>query len=392
MRALLLACAVAGVAAVPVAAHATVNVPASSVLPVQRLQRDTGPRATLTTEHFDISYNSERLNAAQATAAGKIAEAGWKRCEELFLGKPEFLKGRIRLNLTPNFLGATGFATPPDSEAGSAPLIGVRYADLEYLGLTGDYVLTHEIAHVFSGVAASTSLGEGIADWAAGEYSGLPMRPWWGVTLQKAGLWIEPDAFFITGDFPARPEVDEVIRTSQYVESGLLVRYLVGRFGWEKVRQFAGEYSAARGTLESNADRAERPAPRSARGRANDPRRPPDATAVRATFQKAFGESWEQLRAAWEREMTAETPPADQAARLVLGQRIYGTVRNFEMWTLRSGGISSEASSVVRAAFTEANRSLLRGDLTGANVAYQRARGIVERLRRPQIIALAATQ
>lgn len=386
MRALLLAVALTGVAT----AHAAVPVAAlPGTLPVQQLQQDAGPRATAKTEHFEISYNPQRLSAEQAAEAGRLAEGGWKRCETLFLGKPASIT-RIRLNLTPNFQGATGFAAQPSNEEEEkTPLIGVRYAELEYLGPTAEYVLTHEIAHVFSGASASTSLGEGIADWAAGEYSGLPMHPWWGATLREAGLWIEPEAFFITGNFEARPEVDEVIRTAQYVESGLLVRYLVGRFGWDKVRQFAGEYNTARGRLTSNEDRAALPAPRSprARGSANDPRRPPDAAAVRATFQKAFGEPWERLREGWEREMKAEAPPHDQAERLVLGQRIYGSVRNFEMWALRQRGLSSEQRGVVQAAFTEANRSLARGDLASAATAYNRARAIVESLRRPQIVA-----
>ena len=82
--------------------------------------------------------------------------------------------------------GATGYARPGDLRSADpkrASLIGVRYAELDYLGIGAEYVLTHEIAHIFSGKLAGSALGEGIADWATGFFNGVPMAPWWG-TIQ----------------------------------------------------------------------------------------------------------------------------------------------------------------------------------------------------------------
>ena len=358
-------------------------------LPVQRLERTPeGSTATLSSEHFEVVYSPLRLTAAQAEEARRLAEQGWVHCEKLFGTAPE---GKIRLDLTPNFWGATGFARPGDPKSRNPkemPLIGVRFPDLQYLGLNAQYVLTHEIGHIFSGKLASSALGEGIADWAASGFSGIPTSPWWGRELRQAGLWLDPEAFFITGEFEASPEVNALIRTAQYGESGLLVRFLVDRFGWEKVRAFAEEYGAARGRLESNADRRTmqlRGRPRSGQ---RDPRLPPDAAAVRSTFERHFGQSWNRLLSEWELAMANDPAPPALARRLVLGQSIYGAVRNYEMWLIgQRVGPSAETRSLVRETFTRANRLVAEGDFTGAAEALREARSLVDQLRRPRSVA-----
>jgi hypothetical protein len=370
---------------------ATAREPARAAVRVQRLQPiPVGRSSTLDSEHFEIVYDTRRLSPDGAEEARRVAEAGWARCEKLFGSAPE---GKLRLDLTPNFYGATGFAKPGDPKARDAderPMIGVRYSELDYLGLRGDYVLTHEIGHVFSGKVAGSALGEGIADWAAGNFAGIPMRPWWGAALRRAGLWLDPDAFFITGEFEPRPEVDEVIRTAQYVESGLLVQFLVERFGWAKTAAFAAEYGKLRGRLNSNADRKTLKTPRDFQPRPDrpDPRLPPDASALRAVWERHFGLGWDKLRAEWEGRMEGEAPPAGQAERLVLAERIYGAVRNWEMWTLeQKPAPDKETRTLVREAFTRANRALASGDLAEAARAYEQARAMVEQLRRPKSVA-----
>ena len=65
--------------------------------------------ATLESEHFHIVYNPARVTPAQAEEARSVAEGAWTKCSRLFKGEP----GRsIRLDLTPDFTGATGFAIP----------------------------------------------------------------------------------------------------------------------------------------------------------------------------------------------------------------------------------------------------------------------------------------
>src|SRR5207302_1867798 len=104
----------------------------------------------------------DQLKPAQVEEARDLAEAAWQKCRRLFDSEP---RQKIRLDLSPDFTGATGFARPGDpksSDPRRAPLVAVRYAELDFLGISGPFVLTHEIGHVFSGELAGTALGEGI--------------------------------------------------------------------------------------------------------------------------------------------------------------------------------------------------------------------------------------
>lgn len=354
----------------------------AALTPVQRLEKDSGPTSTRESAHFKLRYNPQRLSAGAAAEAERLAETGWQTCVKRFGYEPE---QKITLDLTPLFQGATGFAYPP--KQGQEPFIGVRYGELDYLGIDGEYVLTHEIAHVFSRELAGTALGEGIADWGAGRFSSLPMRQWWGEALRQEGLWIDPEAFFISGDFPSSPEVNAVIRTSQYVEAGLLIQFLVDRYGWEKFRGFALDYHKARGRLISSEERARQPDRGSARPPDRDfSRRAISPDAVRETFAKAFGASWLEIRKEWERGMAAESPKPQERERLALGMRLYGAVRNYEMWLIDQRRVpSSEVQKVVRKAFTEAHLTLREGDLPGARAKYALALVMVDRLKRPAI-------
>lgn len=378
--------------AVRAGAERVVPAPAR-VAVIQRL----GPAAPgverLTSEHFDLQYDPERLTKEQVGEAQRLAEAAFVHNHALFGSAPDY---RLRIDLTPDFQGATGFFKPGDPTAKDVnrrPFIGVRFGELDYLGLPAQYVLRHEIAHWFSGELAGGPLGEGIADWAAGEFAEVPARPWWGEELRKAGLWIDPEAFFITGDFDEPAEVDAPIRTANYAESALLIRFLVDRFGWEKFRAFAAEYGDVRGPLTSNEVRRRLRAPRFPRRsepetRRRDPRLPPDATAVRALFEKHFGKPWPQLRADWETSMRAEPAPPEQAENLVLAFRIYGAIRNYEMWLIQQRTAPSrEWQQAVRQAFTTANRLRKQGDYPATRGALANARSLVQQLREPRVIA-----
>ena len=72
--------------------------------------------------------------------------------------------------------------------------------------------------------------------------------------------------------------------------------------------------------------------------------------------------------------------------RMILGQRTYGAVRNYEMWLVQQRAQpSAEVQAVVRQTFTDANAALRRGDVPAARAAYTRARAMVDQLRRPVI-------
>lgn len=335
----------------------------------------------LTSEHLRVRYEPSAVTREQAEQARAAGERAWERCTTVFPAAPAH---RVVLNLTPDFEGATAYARPGDlksTDPKRASLIGLRLLDLEYLGVGLDYVLTHEMAHVFSGRMAGTPLGEGIADWAASSFYGIPLAPWWGTALSRAELWVSPDALFITGDYEAPAEVDPRTRAAEYTEAALLVRFLVQEYGWERFAAFAPKYAEARRTLRGNEADPGGWSPFERRG----PRRaPPSAERVRRTFADAFGQPWTAIRDRWEAEMAADPVPAPAAARLVLGEEIYGTIRNYEMWCLRHPGKAPQtARDRIRTAFTEANRALAAGDLSTAEARLLAARQLVRDLKEP---------
>jgi hypothetical protein len=361
--------------------------------------------ARLESAHFRIQYDRAQLTPEQATAARDAAERGWGQCAKQFGSSPS---APVQLDLSPDFAGATGFAR---RLPGRGWEVAIRYADLDYVGLSGEYVLTHEVAHVFSGSLAGSPLGEGIADWATGTFNQIPMAPWWGKALRQADLWVDPDGLFITGEYPAATEVEARGRTAQYSEAALLVRFLVDRFGWGRFARFAARYSEARRTLLSNAqlryprnfarppyERAPgAPVPLLLQSRPSTPpaqrstARWPDPERVRRVFAEVLDESWDSLRARWLAEMDAAPLPTEAAARLVLGQQIYGAIRNYELWVVRQRIALKETDRhAIREAFTAANRALGKGDLKVASELLREATALVARLRQPESGAAAA--
>ncbi len=376
-------------------------------------------RRKLDSTHFTLIYDARRLSQKQAIEAQSLVEAGWNRCAGLFgqsAVEAEFPLPlhKIQLDLTPSFIGFTGRtftrylisqSQSVRSAKGSKKIvkpverkyqpaaIAVRYAELDYLGLRADYVLTHEIGHVFSGSLyrqaavegiGATSLGEGIADWAAGSFGGLPLRPWWGKTLRKTGLWIAPDAFFISGNYHDRPGIDARDLTARYTESALLVQFLVSRFGWPKFHAFALDYSRQRGALDSNESRR-RFAQRYKfqwRSKSRDPRQAPDAKSVEATFLQHFGVPWPQLRTEWATEMEEELAPPQQAEQLVLARETYAAIRDYEMWLAGLAQPPAPAThAAIRAAFVRCNSALNKQQTASASRYLQQANRLVKQLR-----------
>jgi hypothetical protein len=326
------------------------------------------PAQRLQSEHFVIHYDPDRLDAATAATARDAAERGYAHCLRVFGTEP---RTPIECDLTPDFLGATGFAVPERQ-----PRMGVRFPDLAYVGLNGQYVLTHEIAHIFSGKSAGGPLGEGLADFVAGGFSEIPLSPWWGGTLRRRSLWVDPDGLFITGNYPASTELDARLRVARYTEPALLIQFLVGEFGFERFLRFLPAYARARVTVASN----EEPRGRRARG--------PDPEAARASFLEGFGVSWDVLRQKWEKSMEVSPPSAALAGRLVLSQQIYASIRNYEMWMIRSRVRPPRATAdAVRQAFVEANRALDGSRLSEAEAHFATAQRLIAGLRHPMLSA-----
>src|SRR5262249_61075123 len=133
-------------------------------------------------------------------------------------------------------------------------------------------------------------------------------------------LWLDPDVLFRPGDYPAPSERDAGLRIARYTEPALLIQFLVGEFGFARFMRFLPAYERARRTMASN---EELRGPRARR---------PNAEAARASFVDGFDVSWDVLRERWEKSLEASPPSAAMASRLVLSQRIYASIRNYEMW------------------------------------------------------------
>jgi hypothetical protein len=329
--------------------------------------------ATFASDHFRYTYDEAQLTRAQADAAARDAERAYGSNQEMFPGDGP---REIQCDLTPRFMGATGYAQPDRKP----PRVAVRIPDLEYLGLDQAYVLRHEVAHVFSRSLASGPMGEGLADMVAGSFGVQPLAPWWGAALRDAGLWVDPDALFITGDYPASRELDARQRIASYTEPALLLRFLTERFGFDRVLEFLPDYARARRTLESNQIASRR------RGF-----RPPDAAAVQGAFDRHFGRSWTVLRAEWERQMAGSSAPEPERHRLLLRQKTYAAIRNFEMWLLaQRSRVEATRVAAVRKAFTSVNAAIRDGRLDEADSRLRETQGLVDGLKRPMLIARAS--
>jgi hypothetical protein len=325
--------------------------------------------ARLSSAHFRYTYDERQLTREEAEAAVRDAERAYEYNEERFSTSGPSL---IECDLTPRFFGATGYAQPDRRP----PRVAVRIPDLDYLGLEQAYVLRHEVAHIFSGRLASGPMGEGLADLIAGGFGDLPLSPWWGSTLREAGLWVDPEGLFITGDYPASAELDARQRAASYTEPALLLQFLSDRYGLERVLRFLPDYGRARRTIESNETAARR------RGF-----RRPNAQAVRSSFERHFGRAWSDLRADWEQRMAAGGGAEPDRRRLVLGQKTYGAIRNFEMWLIQQRGrVDSALSAGVRRAFTAVNTAMHARQFDEAESRIRTAQGLVNDMKRPMMI------
>ncbi len=340
--------------------------------------------ASLAGSHFQVRYDRVRLSDGAAREALRLCESAHTACRIRFgIEGPD----QVLVDLSPDFEGATGFASL--AEPGSRdpdrrlPRIGVRFSELDYLGLDPEYVLTHEVSHVFSGPLASSALGEGIADWGARSFAGLPMREGWAQVLRSAGLWIDPEAFFLTGEFASSAEVTAASRTARYAEAGLLVHRLVTQFGWERTRIFAAEYGRLRGPLESNADRRQPARP----PRGGSAVKTPDPDGIRLLFREGLGVDWNDFLPAWMRSAAADRLPEADSTRLSLTHQLYGAVRNYEMWLVEQRRRPADrVQELIRASFRRANASVARGEFVEGGKQLAECRSMVERLKRPAIV------
>jgi len=184
----------------------------------------------------------------------------------------------------------------------------------------------------------------------------------------------------IDAETPRKTRPDARQRIANYTEPALLLQFLTSRYSFERVLGFLPDYGRVRRSLESNAIASRR------RGF-----RAPDGAAVRGVFERHFQRGWSDLRADWERQMAGSVAPAAAGHQLVLRQKTYATIRNFEMWLLaqRSRAEPRRIASV-RRAFTAVNVAIRGGRLDDAEARLQEAVGLVNDLKRPMLVTHAS--
>ena len=335
---------------------------------------------TFESEHFRISYDPKRVTPEQAHRARDEAERAWGRCARQFeptrrvLGWPE---GKVELHLCWD-----GWVFSAVANQGPPPRIQMRYADLEYLGITGDYLFTHEVAHIFSGHRLAGMQGgaltEGIAEYVAGPLFRVPLGQWMGTVLREQGYWFDPEGFFITGEYESPAEPDARSMTALYAEQALFVQFLVREFGWERFVRFAVPYRKAR-FIHFNND---------ALRRADRSFWIPRAKRVRAAFEEHLGVPWEEVRRRWERAMARDRVAPEMAERGRLILRVTEAATGYELWMAANARKTPSPDGrrhlQIRDAIGAANRAANAGQAREVERALDLVRALAPELRRPQ--------
>ncbi|MBI3944626.1 MAG: hypothetical protein HY321_01785 [Armatimonadetes bacterium] len=326
------------------------------------------PEGRAESVHFRFRYDPAKLTPAGIAAAIAAAEQGYDECARAFpVGG---LRRKIEVNLTPAFVGATGIADPARHS------VAVRVSDLDYLGITLPYVMTHEVAHVFTGAElAARGAGrgnptgpwsEGIADFTAGGFGDIPLGDWWAAALRAAGLWADP-RWLVNGSLQPSGVDFVAERASTYGQAALFIRYLVAEHGRAAFYRFYASYSV------------EVARQKAARSRSRLPRSATDRAGIALLFRRHFGADGETLLARWEARLAGAEMPVELGKRLALHQHIYGSVREFEIRYAREAGrgtADEAAAAAARAEFQQANAALRAGDLAAATAHLARARDL----------------
>jgi hypothetical protein len=110
-----------------------------------------------------------------------------------------------------------------------------------------------------------------------------------------------------------------------------------------------------------------------------------------SVFERHFGRGWNDLCADWEQQMTSAGSTEAGRHRLVLRQKTYAAIRNFEMWLLaQRSRVESQRVVAVRRAFTAANAAIRNERLGEAETRLREAQGLVNDLKRPMLITRAS--
>jgi len=301
----------------------------------------TGVRGYGSSERFQFHFEPNRLTKDQILEAQRLSESAWENCSKFFGAAPPL----VEINLTPNFLAFTGRTWWRGSGSQRHPVIEIRYPDLEYLAVSPRQGIQHEMTHAFDESVTASPLAEGIADWFAGEYGNIKLRPWWGKALRNASLWIDPEALFVTGGL----RYSSTPRVAYYAETAVLTQYLVNRYGWHKVRGFAIDLKTAP-SISSSVDASA----------ATENNRGP---LVRSMVAKWFGVEWPILEADWLATINDDPVPARDGDALIAGIRLYASARVYER-DLRKAHptFDPDGQLRIRQAYLSASRSLEEGD------------------------------
>jgi hypothetical protein len=240
------------------------------------------------------------LTAVEMARASGLVEAAYLSCVRRFDAAPP--PGLV-VDLNPRLQGLAGrFTRSTDAvDHVTRSSVEIRYPDLHFLGLNAAELITHELCHDHAPYQAPFS--EGVAEWGVGRAWGIPLAPWWGQALQRAGLWAAPDELFVTRTYSFQWDTEEG-RAAYYIETPLLVDFMVRRAGWAAVSRLLTRDLTAVRSLD----------------------------AVESLYARELGLPWSSLKGQWEAEIRSAIVPVQPARKLLFSVRLYTEVKRFEQW------------------------------------------------------------
>ena len=176
----------------------------------------------------------------------------------------------------------------------------VVYNDRLYIGGALDELLKHEAVHILDRQFAPQRiklLAEGVAVWAAGghyEPQDLQRRM---AALIRLNEYI-PLAELTADFYPTQHEIG-------YLEAGAFVDYLVGQYGWLKVREFYEDTAAGIGTTE--------------------------VEALDENLRRHFGLSLAEVEVNWLEKLQSLTPTEEDVADLSTTIRYFEIARHYQL-------------------------------------------------------------
>jgi len=269
--------------------------PADDLPPLEQTAAWAAATSECCTLHYITGTAAERDLQALLEMADEQARSASARLGAAF---PE----PISIALLPRVLGHGGFTSQD---------ISVSYLDRNYAGSTPEIVLHHELVHALDsrlgGDLRPTMLVEGLAVYLSGGH--FKPEPLMG----RAAALLELDRYLPLGSladnfYPSQHEIG-------YMESGALVEYMIGIWGWEAFSAFYRDIH---------------PGPPEESGGGNSQVSWSQSEAIDVALQAHFGLSFQELEGDFVEAVQAESVTDDLRQDVRLSIRQYDAIRRYQ--------------------------------------------------------------